>query len=135
MLALKLLVPSCHYLEAKNEEMEKLQSHRKLETHWVLMTLFHSLNSAISEARSTLDLSDTWSNKSLFDKLLLVEFFETWNQESYERSTEQHDNLLRNKKPTGVPFFSCPYFWKGGQHSVSESLSTSLRGMLSVFPF
>lgn len=33
-------------MEAKNEETEKLQSPRKLETHWVLRTLFYFLNLA-----------------------------------------------------------------------------------------
>lgn len=116
-------------MEAKNEETEKLQSPRKLETHWVLRTLFYFLNSAISKARSTLDLSDTWSNKSSFDKLLLVEFFKTCDQESHEWSTEQHDNLLRNKKPTGTLFFlslllkrrSTQCFWKFKHVSQGES--------------
>lgn len=129
-----------HYMEAKNEETEKLQSPRKLETHWVLRTLFYFLNSAISKARSTLDLSDTWSNKSSFDKLLLVEFFKTCDQESHEWSTEQHDNLLRNKKPTGTLFFlslllkrrSTQCFWKfkhvsQGESNLFFSFSVSLK--------
>lgn len=81
-----------------------------------------------------LDPSDTWSNKSLCARILLVKFSKTCNQESKEWSAEQHDTLLGNKKPTGVLSLLSLLLKRRSTECFRKSEYIS-RGKLSVFPF
>lgn len=84
----------------KWESLRVIENRRHAGSRW---GCFISLIQPFLKPDPHLDPSDTWSNKSLCARILLVKFSKTCNQESEEWSAEQHSPLLGNKKPTGVP--------------------------------